>query len=136
MLLINQINQTNQSTPSNQTPSSPLTTINENWINVFNDKPTTKPTFALTIEPTLALGNTTNVSISLPGFVLLQHMLAQRAEIIPIYYQLTAFLFRQMSTDDMMEQTEVSTRVFFYILFEKTNEEKDFSLLEKKHIIS
>ncbi len=114
MLLINPSNSTNTSTtstPSNQTPSSPLTTIHDSWINVFNDRTTTKPTFALSIDPTLALGNTTNVSIPLPGFVLLQHIYAQRAEIIPIYYQLTAFLFRQMPSDDMMEQTEVSRRI-------------------------
>jgi len=114
MLLINPsvTNASSTSSPvsntANITPMSPLTTINENWINVFNDRPTTKPTFALTIDPTLALGNNTNVSTPLPGFVLLQHIFAQRAEIIPIYYQLAAFLFRQMPSDDTMEQTEVS----------------------------
>ena len=112
MLLLNPTNSTNVSTsttptPSNQTPSSPLTAINESWMNVFNDRPTTKPTFALSIDPTLALSSTANASIPLPGFVLLQYIYAQRAEIIPIYYQLTSFLFRQMPTDDMMEQTEV-----------------------------
>lgn len=120
MLLINSSIPTNSSiisTPSNQTPSSPLTTINDSWINVFNDRPTTKPPFALTIDPTSALGNNTNVSTPLPGFVLLQHIYAQRAEIIPIYYQLTAYLFRQMPTDDMMEQTEVSGRVLFRKIF-------------------
>jgi len=115
MLLINPSipsSSSTTSTPSNATPSSPLTTINDSWMNVFNDRPTTKPTFALSIDPTIALGNTTNVSTPLPGFVLLQHIYAQRAEIIPIYYQLTAFLFRQMPSDDMMEQTEVSKRLF------------------------
>jgi hypothetical protein len=114
MLLINSSIPTSSSatsTPSNPTPSSPLTTINDSWINVFNDRPITKPTFALSIDQTIAIGNTTNVSIPLPGFVLLQHIYAQRAEIIPIYYQLTAFLFRQMPSDDTMEQTEVSKRL-------------------------
>ncbi|CAF3021227.1 unnamed protein product [Rotaria sp. Silwood2] len=91
---------------TNTTPLSPLTTINKSWINVFNDRPPAKPTFALGIDPTLALGSNTNVSTPLPGFVLLQYVFAQRAEIIPIYYQLTALLFRQMPSDDMMEQTE------------------------------
>jgi hypothetical protein len=127
MLLINPTNSNNSSssttsTPANQTPSSPLSTMNEGWINVFNDRPITKPTFALSIDPTLALATTTNASTPLPGFVLLQYIYAQRAEIIPIYYQLTAFLFRQMPSDDLMEQTEVcerkilspSHRVFFF----------------------
>jgi len=114
MLLINSStpgNSSINSTPSNLTPSSPLTTINnDGWINVLNDRSTTKPTFALSIDPTTALGNNTNVSTPLPGFVLLQYIFAQRAEIIPIYYQLTAFLFRQMPSDEMMEQTEVSRK--------------------------
>ncbi len=113
MLLINSSipgNSSINSTPSNLTPSSPLTTINDGWINVLNDRATTKPTFALSIDPTTALGNNTNVSTPLPGFVLLQYIFAQRAEIIPIYYQLTAFLFRQMPSDEMMEQTEVSRK--------------------------
>lgn len=114
MLLNNSTNPINSSstttsTPVNQTPSSPLTTINESWINVFNDRSTSKATFALGIDSTIGLANTTNTSIPLPGFVLLQYIYAQRADIIPIYYQLTAFLFRQMPSDDMMEQTEVNT---------------------------
>lgn len=96
-------NQSSSSTPSTQTPSSPLTTINETWINVFNERATNKPTFSLSIDPTLA----TNTSIGLPGFVLLQHIYAQRAEIIPVYYQLIAFLFRQIPSDDVIGQTEV-----------------------------
>lgn len=109
MLLSNPSNSSasTTSTPSNPTPSSPLTTINESWINVFNDRPASKAAFALSMDPTIALTNTTNASIPLPGFVLLQYIYAQRAEIIPIYYQLTAFLFRQMPSDDIMEQTEV-----------------------------
>jgi hypothetical protein len=99
------------SNTANVTPLSPLGTINDNWINVFNDRSTTKPTFGLNIDPTSALGNNTNASIPLPGFVLLQYMYAQRAEIIPIYYQLTALLFRQMPSDDMMEQTEVGRQI-------------------------
>jgi hypothetical protein len=96
------------SNTANVTPLSPLGTINDNWI---NDRSTTKPTFGLNIDPTSALGNNTNASIPLPGFVLLQYMYAQRAEIIPIYYQLTALLFRQIPSDDMMEQTEVSRQL-------------------------
>ncbi|CAF4114612.1 unnamed protein product, partial [Adineta steineri] len=96
------------SNTGNVTPLSPLTSINENWINVFNDRGTTKPTFALNIDPPLTLGNNTNVSIPLPGFVLLQYIFAQRAEIIPIYYQLAAFLFRQIPSDDIMDQTELT----------------------------
>ncbi|CAF0758317.1 unnamed protein product [Rotaria sordida] len=92
----------------NATPISPLSSINDSWINVFNDRPITKPTFALTIDPTLTLGNNTNVSIPLPGFVLLQYIYAQRSEIVPIYYQLTGLLFRQMPSDDIMEQTELT----------------------------
>ena len=119
MLLINPSIPPNSSsstspTTANSTPLSPLTTINESWIYVFNDRSTTKPTFGLNIDPTLALGNNTNVSIPLPGFVLLQYIFAQRAEIIPVYYQLTAFLFRQMPSDEMMEQTEVSRKNIFY----------------------
>ncbi len=120
MLLINSTIPANSSiisTSSNATPSSPLATINETWINVLNDRPTTKATFALGIDPTLALGNTANASIPLPGFVLLQYIYAQRAEIIPIYYQLTAFLFRQMPSDDMMEQTEVNRRKISFIFY-------------------
>lgn len=64
------------------------------------------------MDQTIALANTTNASIPLPGFVLLQYIYAQRAEIIPIYYQLTAFLFRQMPSDDVMEQTEVCSEEF------------------------
>ncbi len=121
MLLINPTNPNNSSssttsTPSNQTPSSPLATINESWVNVFNDRPTNKPTFALSIDPALALTTTTNVSIPLPGFVLLQYIYAQRAEIVPIYYQLAAFLFRQMPSDELMEQTEVRERKNFIII--------------------
>ncbi|CAF4232817.1 unnamed protein product, partial [Rotaria sp. Silwood2] len=89
------------------TPLSPLSSINDSWINVFNDRPATKPTFALSIDPTLALGNNTNVSIPLPGFVLLQYIYAQLSEVIPIYYQLTALLFRLMPSDEMMELTEL-----------------------------
>lgn len=94
--------------PNTSTPLSPLSTINDSWINMFNDRPMNKPSFGLGIEAPLALGNNANVSIPLPGFVLLQHIYAQRSEVIPIYYQLTSFLFRQMPTDDIMEQTEVS----------------------------
>jgi hypothetical protein len=110
MLLINPsvtVNSPSSSNTTNNTPLSPLTTINDSWIHVFNDRPTTKATFALSMDPTLALGTNTNVSTALPGFVLLQFLFAQRAEIIPIYYQLAAFLFRQMPSDDIMEQTEV-----------------------------
>jgi hypothetical protein len=85
-------------------------------VNVFNDRPTNKPTFALSIDPALALTTTTNVSIPLPGFVLLQYIYAQRAEIVPIYYQLAAFLFRQMPSDELMEQTEVRERKNFIII--------------------
>lgn len=95
------------SNTTNSAPMSPLTTINESWINVFNDRTAMKPSFQLGIEPTLALGNNANASIPLPGFVLLQHIYAQRSEIIPVYYQLIAFLFRQIPSDDVMEQTEV-----------------------------
>jgi hypothetical protein len=117
MLLINASLTTNTtgsiSSPTSSTtvttPLSPLgTTTNDAWMNVFNDRSNSKPAFALGIDPNLALGNTTHVSLPLPGFVLLQYLLAQRAEIIPIYYQLTAFLFRQIPLDDTLEQTEVS----------------------------
>jgi len=91
------------------TPLSPLaSSINESWMNVFNDRSANKSAFGLGIDPTIGLGNNANVSIPLPGFVLLQYLLAQRAEIVPIYYQLTAFLFRQAPTDEIMEQTELS----------------------------
>jgi hypothetical protein len=114
MLLINPSAPSNSSlsspssTTTTSTPLSPLTTINESWINVFNDRTATKAPFGLNIDPTLALGNNANISVPLPGFVLLQYIFAQRAEIIPVYYQLTALLFRQMPSDEMMEQTEVS----------------------------
>ena len=90
-----------------QTSIPSLTTTSESWINVFNDRQINKPAFPLSIDPTLALTNNSTASIALPGFVLLQHILAQRAEIVPIYYQLTAFLFRQCPSDDVMEQIEV-----------------------------
>lgn len=94
------------------TPMSPLaTSINESWMNVFNDRSASKPTFSLGIDPTIGLGNNANVSVPLPGFVLLQYLLAQRAEIVPVYYQLTAFLFRQLPSDETMEQTEVRRSV-------------------------
>ena len=80
---------------------------------MFNERPTNKATFALGIDPTVTLSNNTNASIALPGFVLLQYLLAQRAEIIPIYYQLISFLFRQPPSDDHMEQTEVSVECSF-----------------------
>jgi len=118
-MLLHSSNNPNQSssttTPSTQTPSSPLTTINETWINVFNERTTSKPTFSLAIDPTLS----TNTSIGLPGFVLLQHIYAQRAEIIPIYYQLIAFLFRQIPSDDLIDPAEVRTCLFDFI--RKTN---------------
>ncbi|CAF1017714.1 unnamed protein product [Adineta ricciae] len=96
------------SNTGNATPLSPLAAINENWISVLNDRTTAKSSFPLGIDPSLALGTNTNVSVPLPGFVLLQHIYAQRAEIIPTYYQLTALLFRQQPSDDMMEQTEIT----------------------------
>ena len=77
-------------------------------MNVFNERTPAKATFALTMDPPISLGTNTNASTALPGFVLLQHLFAQRPELLPIYYQLTAFLFRQMPSDEAMEQTEVS----------------------------
>ncbi|CAF3844508.1 unnamed protein product [Rotaria magnacalcarata] len=96
------------SSANTPTPLSPLTTINESWINVFNDRTANKASFGLGIDSTAGLGNNTNASIPLPGFVLLQYIFAQRSEIIPIYYLLTSLIFRQIPTDDMMEQTELT----------------------------
>jgi hypothetical protein len=119
MLLINSLasnsTSTSVSSPSSNTagatPLSPLgTSMNDSWITVFNERPANKATFALGIDPTVNLSNNTNASIALPGFVLLQYLLAQRAEIIPIYYQLIAYIFRQAPSDEIMEQTEVSAR--------------------------
>ena len=109
---------TSVSSPSSNTavatPLSPLaTSMNDSWITVFNERPANKATFALGIDPTVTMSNNNNASIALPGFVLLQYLLAQRAEIIPIYYQLIVFIFRQPPSDENMEQTEVSAECPF-----------------------
>ncbi|CAF0761899.1 unnamed protein product, partial [Didymodactylos carnosus] len=94
---------TSLSTPT-QTTSPSL--ISENWTQTINEKSHFKPMFGVggDINDMKSLTNSTMI---IPGFVFLQYLYAQRYEIIPLYYQLTSLLFRQIPEDEVMDYSEL-----------------------------